>query len=70
MEDDPGNDRLSHDLLDIVRQAMGGGGECGDAAAALWALDICCADRDLRRKTKCPDRRPSTVAHKPAFRHF
>ncbi len=69
MEDDPDNDRLSHDLLDIVRQAMGGG-ECSDAAAALWALDICCADRDLRRTTKRPDQRPSTVAHKPAFRHF
>ena len=38
-----------HDRLDVIQQAMGGCDECCDAAAGLWALDICCADRAAQR---------------------
>ena len=35
------------DRLDLIQQEMAGCGECCDAAAGLWALDVCCAGRTV-----------------------
>ena len=50
--------RLQHrDRLDLIQQEMAGCGECCDAAAGLWALDVCCAERALPHPTDRPAER-------------